>query len=113
MRNLESKNIPLHDQATIDISVGLTWCHWLRHNGYETDFEQYIHHYLDKRGKQLANIYPYTLLGEFHQWLEETYIPEKFPEYVRKFVTPEECKLISEAIGYEVKPVFKRLKAKV
>ncbi|NES73967.1 MAG: hypothetical protein F6K24_56675 [Okeania sp. SIO2D1] len=42
-----------------------------------------------------------------------TYIPEKFPEYVRKFVTPEECKLISEAIGYEIKPVFKRLKTKV
>ncbi|NEP44843.1 MAG: KilA-N domain-containing protein, partial [Okeania sp. SIO2H7] len=113
MRNLESNNVSLHDRATIDISVGRTWCHWLKQNGYETDFEQYIHHYPDKRGEQLANIYPYKLLGEFHQWLEEAYIPEKFPEYVRKFVTSEECKLISEAIGYEIKPVFKRLKAKI
>ena len=63
MRNLESKNVLLHDRATIDISVGLTWCHWLIQNGYETDFEQYIHHYPDKRGEQLANIYPYKLLG--------------------------------------------------
>nr|WP_293097769.1 hypothetical protein [Okeania sp. SIO2F4] len=53
----------LHDRATIDISVGLTWCHWLIQNGYETDFEQYIHHYPDKRGERLANIYPYELLG--------------------------------------------------
>lgn len=113
MRKLESKNVILHDRATIEISVGKTWCYWLRENGYETDFEQYLHHYPDKRGEQLANIYPYKLLGEFHQWLQETYIPEKLPEYVRKLVTSEECKLISQAIGYEIKPVLKKLKANV
>jgi len=111
MRKLESKGAILHDKATIDCSVGRTWCHWLRKNGYETDFEQYIHYFPDKRGEQLANIYPYDLLGKFHQWLEETYIPEKFPEYVRKYITPEEIKLISEAIGQEIKPVNRRLKA--
>lgn len=110
MRKLEAKGAVLHDKATIDGSVGKTWCHWLRKSGYETDFEQYIHYFPDKRGEQLVNIYPYELLGKFHQWLEETYIPEKFPDYVRKYVTPEECKLISEAIGHEVKPVNKRLK---
>jgi KilA-N domain len=110
MRDLEAKNVHLHDKATIDISVGRTWCHWLRQNGHDTDFEQYIHYYPDKRGEQLANIYPYELLGDFHKWLEETYISDKFPEYVRKFVSAEECRLISEVIGYEVKPVSKRLK---
>ncbi|MCL6753639.1 KilA-N domain-containing protein [Nostoc sp. CCCryo 231-06] len=111
MRKLEAKGAPLHDRATVDGSVGRTWCHWLRKNGYDTDFEQYIHCYPDGRGEQLANIYPYELLGKFHEWLEETYIPEKFPEYVRKLVSPEECKLISEAIGYEVKPMTERLKS--
>jgi hypothetical protein len=111
MRQLEAKNVLLHDRSTIDISVGRTWCHWLRQHGYKTDFEQYVHSYPDSRGDQLATIYPNELLGKFHDWLEDTYIPGKFPEYVRKYVTPEECKLISEAIGYEVKPVQKRLKA--
>ena len=110
MRKLEAKGAPLHDRATVDISVGRTWCHWLKKNGYETDFEQYIHCYPDNRDEQLANIYPYKLLGVFHKWLEDTYISEKFPEYVRQYVTPEECKLISEAIGHEVKPVNRRLK---
>ncbi|WP_414552500.1 KilA-N domain-containing protein [Anabaena sp. CCY 0017] len=112
MRNLEANNVPLHDRATIDISVGQTWCRWLREEkNYDTStFEQYIHHYPDKRGEQPANIYPYELLGTFHQWLEDTYISEKFPKYVREFLNPEECKLISEAIGYKVKPINRRLK---
>jgi hypothetical protein len=111
MRDLEAKGVLLPDTATIDISVGRAWCHWLREQGYNTDeFEQYIHHYPDRRGEQLANVYPFNLLGEFHQWLQDTYIPDKFPEYVRKFCTAEECKLISDAIGCEVKPIQKRLK---
>ena len=112
MRDLEAKGVLLPDKATIDISVGQAWCYWLREQGYNTDeFEQYIHHYPDRRGEQLANVYPFNLLGEFHQWLQDTYIPNKFPEYVRKFSTAEECKLISDAIGCEVKPIQKRLKA--
>lgn len=112
MRDLEAKGVPLHDRATVDISIGQTWCHWLREeDGYDTsNLEQYIHHYPDSRGERLANIYPLELLGKFRQWLQDTYIPEKFPEYVRKFANPEECKLISEAIGYEIKPKNKRLK---
>ncbi|MBW4494514.1 MAG: KilA-N domain-containing protein [Oscillatoria princeps RMCB-10] len=111
MRDLEAKGVLLHDRATIDISVGRTWCHWLREKGRNTDeFQQYPHHYPDSRGEQPANVYPFELLGEFHQWLEDTYIPDKFPEYVRNYCTPEECKLISEAIGYEVKPIQIRLK---
>lgn len=104
MRNLEAKKICLHDRATIDISVGRAWCCYLRNEGYETDFEQYIHCYPDKRGEQLANIYPFELLGKFRQWLQDSYIPDKFPKYITDKVSEEECKLISEAIGYEVKP---------
>ena len=110
MRDLEAKNVSLHDKATVDISIGRAWCHYLKKEGHETDFEQYTHYYPDSRGEQLANIYPFDLLGKFRQWLQDSYIPEKFPEYVRKFVSPEECQLISEAIGYEVKPINKRLK---
>ncbi|MEA5520790.1 KilA-N domain-containing protein [Limnoraphis robusta] len=107
MRDLEAKGVPLHDKATIDISVGRAWCHWLREEeNYDTSsIDQYPHYYPDKRGVQLVNIYPFELLGKFHQWLQDTYIPSKFPAYVRKYVTQEECKLISEAIGYEVKPI--------
>ncbi|BAQ60059.1 KilA N-terminal domain [Geminocystis sp. NIES-3708] len=113
MRRLEAKDIPLHDRATIDISIGRAWCRYLREQkDYDTSsFEQYIHYYPDSRGQQLANIYPYDLLGIFHQWLEDTYIPEKFPKYVREFVSSEECKLISEAIGCEVKPILRKIKS--
>ena len=113
MRDLEAKGVLLHDRATIDISVGKTWCHYLREKeGYNTSrFKQYPHHYPDSRGEQLANVYPFELLGTFRQWLQDTYIPEKFPKYVREYVSAEECKLISEAIGYEVKPKQKRLKS--
>lgn len=113
MRDLEAKDVVLPDQATIDISVGMAWCYWLREKeNYDTSsLEQYIHYFPDKRGAKLANVYPFELLGKFRQWLEDNYIPDKFPSYVRKFVSAEECKLISEAIGYEIKPVVKRLKA--
>jgi hypothetical protein len=113
MRNLEAKGVLLHDRATIDISVGRAWCHWLREEeNYDTStLEDYTHYYPDNRGEQLAHIYPFQLLGKFHQWLQDTYIPDKFPCYVRKYVSAEECKLISDAIGYEIKPLVKRLKA--
>ncbi|MFM6403396.1 MAG: hypothetical protein ACKPGT_01595, partial [Microcystis sp.] len=93
MRDLEAKSVLLHDKATIDISIGRAWCHYLRNEGYETDFEQYTHYYPDSRGERLANIYPFELLGKFRQWLQDAYIPEKFPKYVRKIVSPEECQL--------------------
>lgn len=111
MRNLEANNVSLHDRATIDVSVGLAWCRWLREEkNYDTStFEQYIHYYPDNRGERLANVYPYELLGTFHQWLEDTYIPEKFPKYVRDFLTAEECELISKALDCKIKPVNKRL----
>jgi hypothetical protein len=113
MRDLEAKGVLLYDKATIDISVGRAWCHWLREEeNYDTsNLEQYLHCYPDNRGERLAYIYPFDLLGKFRQWLEDTYIPDKFPSYVRKLVSPEECKLISEAIGYEIKPLVKKLKA--
>lgn len=113
MRDLEAKGVPLHDRATVDISIGRAWCHYLREfEDYDTSsFEQYPHIYPDKRGEQLANVYPFELLGKFRQWLEDTYIPQKFPSYVRKYVSAEECQLIAEAIGYEVKPINKRLKS--
>ncbi|MTJ14658.1 KilA-N domain-containing protein [Anabaena sp. UHCC 0187] len=112
MRNLEAKGVALHDRATIDISVGRTWCDWLREEeNYDTSsLEQYPHYYPDNRDLQFVKIYPFELLGKFHQWLQDTYIPDKFPTYVRKYVSAEECKLISQAIGYEVKPVNRRLK---
>ena len=72
MRDLEAKDVPLPD-ATIDISVGRAWCHWLREQKHNTDeCEQYIHHYPDSRGERLANVYPFSLLGEFDQWLQDT-----------------------------------------
>lgn len=63
----------------------------------------------DSRGEHLTYIYPYKLLGKFHEWLEETYIPDKFYTGVKKYLTLEKCKLILEAIGYEIKPKNKRI----
>lgn len=113
MRNLEAHQLILRDHATIDISVGKTWCNWLKeHKEYDTNVVyKYRHYYPDSRGQQEANIYPFDLLGTFRKWMQDTYIVDKFPDYVRKSCTPEECELISAAIGHEIKPRQRRLKA--
>lgn len=76
MRDLEAKGVALHDRATIDISVGRAWCHWLREEeNYDTSsLEQYALYYPDNRGEQPANIYSFELLGKFRQPMATRYL---------------------------------------
>ena len=80
------------DHTVPDISVGQTWSkYWLTQkleakHGQRT---KYLHLYPDYFPQAKANgdieayIYPLQALGDFRTWLESTYLPRKFPNYLR------------------------------
>lgn len=80
----EYRNVMLVEHATPDISVGLKWCQHLRERGYDMSLiQKYGHVYPDKRGRQLANIYPAAWLGEYWTWFHGTYLEESYPLYLK------------------------------
>lgn len=80
----EYRNVMLVEHATPDISVGKHWCQYLRTQGYDpSTFPKYPHHYPDKRGVQLAYIYPNDLLGLYWTWFHGIYLEESYPLYLR------------------------------
>ena len=81
----EFQGIHLHEGAEPDISVGLLWRKYAR-EVLHLDMSlvrKYPHHYPDKRGTQLANIYPNAWLGLFHDWFQRMYIRYEFPVYLK------------------------------
>ncbi|MGK7922766.1 MAG: hypothetical protein AB4080_22460 [Trichodesmium sp.] len=98
MRDLEAGGYIFPDRKVPDISVGSCWCNWLRLQGINTDFRKYPHHYPDGREVVSANIYPDELLPKFRWWLNTTYVMEKLPNYVKRFCSPEEIKLITAIV---------------
>lgn len=74
-----------------DGSVGLTWAaHW-NANGFAAKYGERLkfeHHYPDyypqsRSNPQDAAAYPIVALGEFRLWLDNEYLPKKFPKYIR------------------------------
>lgn len=82
----------IDDHTVPDISVGSIWSkHWKAQKlsvqyGNRT---KYPHVYPDYFPQAKANedikayIYPLQALGEFRTWLESTYLPDKFPNYLK------------------------------
>lgn len=77
-----------------DISVGQMWAkHWASAGLEQTHGERkkFPHEYPDyfpqSAAKTEANIYPLSSLGEFRIWLENTYLPQKFPAYLQKKIS--------------------------
>ena len=82
----------IDDHTVPDISVGLTWSKYWQSKNLETKHGQrikYLHLYPDYFPQAKANgdieayIYPLHALGEFRTWLESTYLPDKFPNYLK------------------------------
>jgi hypothetical protein len=79
------------DAGTVpDISVGRFWsAHWTE-NGLEAQFGErtkYAHNYPSYFPQAASNpqvpwAYPVAALGEFRRWMFDTYIREKFPNYL-------------------------------
>lgn len=82
----------IDDHTVPDISVGLTWSKYWQANNLDIKFgnrTKYPHVYPDYFPQAKANgdieayIYPLQALGEFRTWLEATYLPDKFPNYLK------------------------------
>lgn len=83
-RSDEFRNVHLVENALPDGSVGKHWCEFLREQGYDTSkLPKYPHRFPDKRGVQMANIYPNELLGTFWTWFNVTYLKENYPLYLK------------------------------
>lgn len=80
------------DSHTVpDISVGKTWAkHWGDNPGLEKKFGKRIkheHNFPDRYPQAASNpqeifVYPVDALGEFRRWMENDYLPERFPKYL-------------------------------
>lgn len=100
---LEGQGYIFPQNRVPDISVGRCWCHYLKNTLKENlnnqkVFPEYPHRYPDHRGEQPARLYPNRLRGEFHNWLASTYLPEKLPEYIKKFSPPQDVALVCQIV---------------
>lgn len=98
---IEAQGYVFPMQKVPDISVGKCWCHYLKTKLKQNFliFPNYNHSYPDNRGIQPARLYPNKLRGDFHDWLIQTYFPDKLPEYIKKFSTESEIIFVSEIIS--------------
>jgi hypothetical protein len=81
------------DEHTVpDISMGQGWSRYWKSHCFEKDYGKrilHLHTYPEYFQQSQANgsirayIYPYAVLGEFRQWLDQEYIPNKFPSYLK------------------------------
>jgi phage regulator Rha-like protein len=80
----EYRGMHLSPEALPDVSIGLLWCQYLREHGYNLRrVRKYPHTYPDRRGTQLANIYPSDWLGAFWTWFHSCYLKEHYPTYLQ------------------------------
>lgn len=79
------------DAGTVpDISIGMIWGkHWIARK-YDDVYgarTKHPHQYPGDAPQSAAEIeawvYPLAALGTFRLWLQEVYIPDKFPDYIR------------------------------
>jgi hypothetical protein len=79
----EFRDERLIENALPDGSIGKMWCQHCRSQGVDMSLvRKYQHRYPDKRGMQLANIYPNDWLGEFWTWFHGFYLKVHWPKYV-------------------------------
>jgi hypothetical protein len=80
------------DHRTVpDGSVGIAWGkHWQDENlderfGPRRKFDHNFPDYFPQAASnpQDMNIYPLDALPEFRRWMDQVYLPEKFPKYIR------------------------------
>jgi len=83
--------LPVDDKTVPDISIGIAWAkHW-KSKKLSDEFgeaSKYDHNYpayfaQAASNPQPMNVYPLRAIAEFRVWMEEKYIPEKFPAYIK------------------------------
>lgn len=85
--------LKVDDHTVPDISVGKIWSkYWLEHSlaAKYGERKKFPHTYPEYFPQAEANsvieayIYPLKSLGEFREWMQLTYLPEKFPDYLKR-----------------------------
>lgn len=82
--------LPFDSHTVPDGSVGRVWSgHWEKEDlaSHYGERQKYLHNYPEDYPQSLSNpqdiwVYPVESLGAFRRWLDEVYIPEKFPAYL-------------------------------
>lgn len=80
----------LDNSNVLDISVGQVWGNYWRDGNLDEAYgprQRYAHNYPEDYPQAASNpqdiwVYPVEALGAFRRWLDEVYIPEKFPNYL-------------------------------
>lgn len=83
--------LALDENNVVDISVGLAWGnHWRDHDldSAHGARQKHLHNYPDDYPQAASNpqdiwVYPVEALGAFRRWLDEVYIPQKLPAYLK------------------------------
>lgn len=83
---------PIDERSIPDISVGTTWAdHWKKKklDARLGERVQHEHNYPDYFPQAASNpqpmwVYPIDALPEFRRWLQNVYLPSKFPAYLSR-----------------------------
>jgi hypothetical protein len=85
------RGLPCDDRTIPDISVGQIWSAYWAANNFDVTLgsrKKHKHNYPDEFPQSYSNpqdiwIYPVAAVPAFRTWLAMTYIPEKFPAYLK------------------------------
>ncbi|HID9896193.1 hypothetical protein ACI2JW_14010 [Serratia ureilytica] len=99
--SLIRNNIVVDDSIMPDGSLGSHWGRYWRTNALAEKYGEQIkiRHNFPESYRQLdpeINAYPHSALSEFRGWFEDIYLPEKYPEYVKRKV--KDGKIMLESI---------------
>ncbi len=101
-----------------DISIGRKWSQHWKENNFDQVYgerQRFPHSYPDyfpqaKSNPQDIFIYPLEALGEFRIWMQEHYLPENFPTYLKKkvkggYLPASNVELLLEAVEQKPKAI--------
>jgi len=102
--SLIRNNIAVDDSIMPDGSLGIHWAKYWKAQRLEASFGSRIkiHHKFPESYRQLdpeINAYPNEALSTFRTWFQDTYLPQKYPNYVKgKIKDKSKISLLLEAV---------------
>ncbi|PTT45696.1 hypothetical protein DBR19_20390 [Aeromonas sp. HMWF014] len=94
-------NIFVDDSIMPDGSLGIHWAKFWKINNLDSKYSSRIkiRHKFPESYRQIdpeIHAYPISAISEFRVWFEEIYLPEKYPEYIKKKI--KDGKITIEAV---------------
>jgi len=87
--SLIRNNIVVDDSIMPDGSLGIHWAKYWKAQSLESKYApriKIVHQYPEsyRQRDPEINAYPIAALSEFRAWFQETYLPEKYPSYIKR-----------------------------